>query len=283
MPCPSQRGKMPGRAQPGRGDPAAIMVEPEYGIPYGTRSPTSQPSVAPGPPASDPAVFTRGRIRPCHQDHVSCSSLSACASWRHPAPHNPPPRAAFADTSGISKAACSPVSPSPQPVPPSPGHTAVTNEEGFYRLVALPPGEYSLTAELSGFSKFVQPGVVVRAGLNLSLDAVLKLGGMEETLEVMAETPMLETQKSVQAINISGDFQRALPSGSESQLVLLPRGHAGRRRAPGHGRAQQPLHASRERDRGEPGPHRRRRNRFVPAGPRRLPRDEHRRAARTSR
>ena len=90
-------------------------------------------------------------------------------------------------------------------------YSAVSDAEGFYRLIGLPPGEYSLTAELSGFAKFTRPAVLVRAGLNISVDIAMKLGTLEETVEVKAETPLLETQKSVQAINISGEFQRALP------------------------------------------------------------------------
>src|SRR5687767_7999228 len=37
----------------------------------------------------------------------------------------------------------------------------VTNEEGFYRALYLDPGTYSVTAELSGFKRFVNPSVRV--------------------------------------------------------------------------------------------------------------------------
>jgi hypothetical protein len=45
--------------------------------------------------------------------------------------------------------------------------SVVSDGQGRYRLTDLPPGEYELTAERSGFARFVRPGVVVRAGLNL--------------------------------------------------------------------------------------------------------------------
>ncbi len=89
--------------------------------------------------------------------------------------------------------------------------TAVTDGEGFYRLLNLPPGEYLLTAELQGFSRAQRPGIVMRAELNLSLDLVMKVGAMNESVEVVGNAPLLETEKADRRINVSGDFLRALP------------------------------------------------------------------------
>lgn len=96
--------------------------------------------------------------------------------------------------------------------------TAVSETDGSYRLLNLRPGEYTITAELQGFSKYVRPGVVVRAGLNIAVDIVLKVGTMSETIQVTAESPMLEVQKPVQAVNISGELQRALPLGTRKDF-----------------------------------------------------------------
>ena len=54
----------------------------------------------------------------------------------------------------------------------------------------------------------------------------MKLGEIEETILVAGETPMLEVQKTTQAINISGEFQRPLPLSSrrvwQDALDLTP-------------------------------------------------------------
>src|SRR4029453_10196280 len=71
-----------------------------------------------------------------------------------------------------------------------------------------------MSAELAGFSRFSRPGIVVRAGLNLVVDVSLKVGSLEETVQVTAETPMLDVDKPVQAVNISGELQRSLPLSS---------------------------------------------------------------------
>lgn len=92
--------------------------------------------------------------------------------------------------------------------------TAVSDPQGLYRLIDLPPGEYVLTAELMGFARLERAGVLVRAGLNIALDISMKIGAMTETVEVKLETPMLEVSSPVQAVNIEGELQRALPTSS---------------------------------------------------------------------
>jgi len=93
-------------------------------------------------------------------------------------------------------------------------YTATTDTSGVYRLLNVPPGTYTMSAELQGFSRHVRPNIQVRAGLNLSIDIVLVVGRLDESVEVTAETPMLETEKPTQGVNISGEFQRSLPLGT---------------------------------------------------------------------
>jgi Carboxypeptidase regulatory-like domain/TonB dependent receptor-like, beta-barrel len=109
---------------------------------------------------------------------------------------------------------------SPTPV------TVVSDKEGYYRLLELPPGEYELTADRDGFARFVRPGIVARAGLNLTIDIDLAVGTRAETTTVRAETPMLEASTAVQAVNIAGELQRQVPLTSRrdwaDSLLLVP-------------------------------------------------------------
>src|SRR4030088_1533456 len=43
--------------------------------------------------------------------------------------------------------------------------TTVTDQEGHYRLLNVPPGDYSVAAELQGFARFIRDNVAMRAGL----------------------------------------------------------------------------------------------------------------------
>ena len=90
-------------------------------------------------------------------------------------------------------------------------YVVVTDVQGYYRLTDLQPGSYMLSAELSGFTKYERIGLDVRAALNIEVNIELKIGQLSETIQVVGETPMLEVEKPVQAVNISGDLQRQLP------------------------------------------------------------------------
>jgi hypothetical protein len=104
--------------------------------------------------------------------------------------------------------------------------TVVTDKDGHYRILDLAPGEYELAAARDGFARFVRPGIVTRAGLNLTVDIEMVLGNQTETTTVRADTPMLESSSAVQAVNIAGEFQRQVPLATRrdwaDSLLLVP-------------------------------------------------------------
>jgi outer membrane receptor for ferrienterochelin and colicin len=104
---------------------------------------------------------------------------------------------------GVTVTATSPSAPRPQ--------TVVTDLQGVFRLIDLQPGSYTVSTELAGFSKWVRADIDVRAGLNIEINVTMKVGSVQETVQVTADTPMLEVQTPVQAVNISGEMQRSLP------------------------------------------------------------------------
>jgi Carboxypeptidase regulatory-like domain/TonB dependent receptor len=92
----------------------------------------------------------------------------------------------------------------------SPG-VSVSDAEGNYRIINLPPGTYVLTAELTGFSIFRREGILLRAGANFQVDITLALGTVQETITVTGDSPMLEVSSPSNVLNIEGEFQKALP------------------------------------------------------------------------
>ena len=89
--------------------------------------------------------------------------------------------------------------------------TATTDAEGYYRLLNLPPGTYTVTAELQGFSTFRRDAILLRAGSTFQVDIDLKLGNLQETVTVTDETPMLDVSTAGNVLNIDGEFQKQLP------------------------------------------------------------------------
>ena len=65
--------------------------------------------------------------------------------------------------------------------------TANTNESGNYSFPNLPPGTYSVTAEMTGFKKVTRGGVDVLVDTTTRVDLSLQPGQITETIEVTAE------------------------------------------------------------------------------------------------
>ena len=74
--------------------------------------------------------------------------------------------------------------------------SSVTNSEGIYRVQSLQPGPYSVTFEAPGFKRLVQQNITLRVGDVLPVDATLQVGAATESIEVKAQSTLLETETS---------------------------------------------------------------------------------------
>ncbi|HJQ22565.1 MAG TPA: TonB-dependent receptor [Blastocatellia bacterium] len=76
--------------------------------------------------------------------------------------------------------------------------TTTTTDDGFYRVTGLPPGRYTVTAELSGFKKAVIENVVVAAEEPRGVDLKLEAGQVSEAVTVTAgaEVAPLQTENA---------------------------------------------------------------------------------------
>lgn len=88
---------------------------------------------------------------------------------------------------------------------------AVTDAAGYYRLNNLPPGTYTVTAELTGFAVYKREGILMRAGSTFSVDIEMTLSSVQESVTVAGESPMIETSKPTSTLNIQGELLRAAP------------------------------------------------------------------------
>ena len=76
---------------------------------------------------------------------------------------------------------------------------AVTNSDGLFRVQSLQPGTYQVTLEAAGFKRMVQDGIILRVGDVLPVNAELQVGAVTESVEVTAQSTLLETETSSQA------------------------------------------------------------------------------------
>ena len=69
----------------------------------------------------------------------------------------------------------------------------ISGPEGFYTIPQLPPGTYELSAEVTGFKKFVQSGIELASTSRVSVDITLTLGAATESVTVTSDAPPLQT------------------------------------------------------------------------------------------
>ncbi|HSB62338.1 MAG TPA: TonB-dependent receptor [Vicinamibacteria bacterium] len=89
--------------------------------------------------------------------------------------------------------------------------TSTTNEDGFYRFVALPPGAYTLTFSASGFATLKRERVRALVGGTNSEDAVLKLTQRAEEITVVGDAQVVDTQTNQVSTNYDKDWVRNAP------------------------------------------------------------------------
>lgn len=73
---------------------------------------------------------------------------------------------------------------------------AVTDASGSYTFRNLLPGLYDLNASLEGFRALNQTGLRVSAGNPIRVDLKLEVGALAETVNVVSETTLLQTEKA---------------------------------------------------------------------------------------
>src|SRR5580765_7373721 len=102
--------------------------------------------------------------------------------------------------------------------------TAVTDSSGQYRITNLPVGTYKLTFSLEGFRKQERDDVVLTSGFTASVNAMLAIGQIAETVVVSGATPVVDTQNAREVINLQGDAIKELPTSRNvnSLLELTP-------------------------------------------------------------
>ena len=71
--------------------------------------------------------------------------------------------------------------------------SATSNASGEYDFAQVPPATYTVTAEMSGFKKLERPGVVIGTQEFVTADMKMDLGQISESVQVAAETPLIET------------------------------------------------------------------------------------------
>ena len=101
-----------------------------------------------------------------------------------------------------------------------------TNGDGFYNFPRLPIGRYEVRAENAGFQTAVQSDVSLQLNQTARLDFQLKVGDVNQTVEVTSAAPILQTESTQLGTVIDARTNTQLPLATRNyvQLTLLAPG-----------------------------------------------------------
>ncbi len=89
--------------------------------------------------------------------------------------------------------------------------TAVTDNQGAYRIVDLRPGVYTVSFTLSGFSTLKREGLDLPAEFTATVNGELTVGALEETITVSGEAPTVDLRSSRAQVQFAQETLQSLP------------------------------------------------------------------------
>jgi hypothetical protein len=89
--------------------------------------------------------------------------------------------------------------------------TVVTDSQGRFRFEAMRPGTYKLTFTLTGFGTVVREGVNLPSNFTATVNAEMKVGSLEETINVSGTAPQVDVQQASRTTVIARDVIDSLP------------------------------------------------------------------------
>jgi hypothetical protein len=97
--------------------------------------------------------------------------------------------------------------------------------EGSYFVSQLVPGRYKVVAQLTGFRRLERSGLLLQVGNNLAVNLALAVGGVEETITVTGQSPLVDTTSARVGGNVGTAELSELPAMNRnyfSAVALLP-------------------------------------------------------------
>jgi hypothetical protein len=100
----------------------------------------------------------------------------------------------------------------------------VSDTNGTYRLLALPPGTYSVSFSLQGFSPVVRNNIVLAVEQALVVDVRMRPAAIEEEVLVVGRAPLIDVKSAARGQVLTAQTFNALPKGRsfDSLVTILP-------------------------------------------------------------
>jgi Carboxypeptidase regulatory-like domain len=99
--------------------------------------------------------------------------------------------------------------------------TETTNADGLYSFLNLPPGQYSIEIQKAGFNRVLRSPITVQTETTTTINLALQVGNVSQTVEVTAQTPLLQTETSSLGQVVDQRKTNELPLNGRNPLNLV--------------------------------------------------------------
>jgi len=99
--------------------------------------------------------------------------------------------------------------------------TVTTDSDGTYSVAGLPPGHYELRVAKDGFQSQVSKGIEITLNKTLTFDVAMKVGTVNQTVEVDSSIPLLDPTVSSTGTTITPQQIEDMPINGRNYLDLL--------------------------------------------------------------
>lgn len=96
-----------------------------------------------------------------------------------------------------------------------------TDSNGGYQFLSLLPGTYRVEIEKNGFKKIVRQPIDIQVQTATRVDATLQVGDVQQTVNVTAETPLLQTQTASLGSTVEGRLVQEMPLNGRNIMNLV--------------------------------------------------------------
>jgi hypothetical protein len=104
--------------------------------------------------------------------------------------------------------------------------STTTTESGYYNFSDVPSGVYTVNVEQTGFKKHVQSNIEVLVNSTRRVDVQLQVGEVNESVQITAETPLLQTDRADTGRTVETQQLADMPLGTnrnfQNLLNLVP-------------------------------------------------------------
>jgi carboxypeptidase family protein/TonB-dependent receptor-like protein len=98
--------------------------------------------------------------------------------------------------------------------------TTVTDQQGFFRLPGLAPGDYKLTFELTGFGAVTREDIHIGLGFTATMNVEMSPGSVAETITVSGASPVVDLQSTNVTTHFDAEKLASLPGSRDFWAVI---------------------------------------------------------------